>query len=556
MMITEAAAQPAGTPWWQGAVIYQVYPRSFADSDGDGVGDLEGLRARLGHIAGLGVDGLWLSPVFKSPMADFGYDVEDYRAIDPLFGSLTGFDRLLEDAHRLGLRLIVDLVLSHSSEQHRWFRDSRQSRDNPKADWYVWAEPRADGTPPNNWLSVFGGPAWSWEPRRGQYYLHNFLAAQPDLNLHNPAVLAAVLGEVEFWLRRGVDGCRLDVANYYLHDPLLRDNPPRPPRERPADGVPDISPYGRQYHLFDKSQPGTLAVLRQLRALFDRYPGTVAVAEVHDDDSVARAAEYVAAPDLLHTAYGFSLLGAGFGAGVIRRSLEAFAAQPGDGWPAWAFSNHDVPRAVSRWGDGSPAFAKLLLALLGCLRGTLFLYQGEELGLPEAEVPFERLQDPFGKALWPVFKGRDGCRTPMPWDGARRHAGFSAAEPWLPLADSHLARSVADQERDPGSVLAFTRRFLGWRRSQPALRLGTITFADTPEPLLAFSRSHGGSLVRCLFNLGPAERSIRCWGETMALPGYGWRISPPPPAAAQETAAGQARPDPRTGTAGSAGSST
>ncbi|MEI7608304.1 MAG: alpha-amylase family glycosyl hydrolase, partial [Rhodospirillaceae bacterium] len=255
MTESQAFAQLEGSPWWRGAVIYQVYPRSFADGNGDGVGDLPGLRARLGHIAGLGVEAVWLSPVFKSPMADFGYDVADYRAIDPLFGDLECFDRLLEEAHRLGLRLILDLALSHTSERHRWFLESRDSRSNAKADWYVWADAKPDGTPPNNWLSVFGGPAWNWEPRRGQYYLHNFLAAQPDLNLHHPEARAAALAEIEFWLARGVDGCRLDVANYYLHDPQLRDNPPRPPQDRPADGVPDISPYGRQRHLYDKSRP-------------------------------------------------------------------------------------------------------------------------------------------------------------------------------------------------------------------------------------------------------------------------------------------------------------
>ena len=531
MTESQAFAQPEGSPWWRGAVIYQVYPRSFADGNGDGVGDLPGLRARLGHIAGLGVEAVWLSPVFKSPMADFGYDVEDYRAIDPLFGDLESFDRLLEEAHRLGLRIILDLALSHTSERHRWFLESRESRSDAKADWYVWADAKPDGTPPNNWLSVFGGPAWSWEPRRGQYYLHNFLAAQPDLNLHHPAARAAALGEIEFWLARGVDGCRLDVANYYLHDRQLRDNPARPPEDRPADGVPDISPYGRQRHIYDKSRPENLDLLREIRALFDRYPGSVAIAEVHDDDSVARAAEYVAAPDLLHTAYGFSLLGPAFSATTIRGSLEAFAACPGSGWPAWAFSNHDVPRAVSRWGDGSAACAKLLLALLGCLRGTLFLYQGEELGLPEAEVPRDRLQDPFGKALWPVFKGRDGCRTPMPWDGALPHAGFSTAEPWLPIPEAHLGLSVAGQNRDPDSPLAFARRFLAWRKSQPALRLGGIAFADSAEPLLAFERRHEGETLRCLFNLGPEPLTATVWDDSVSLPGWGWSTLPPAPMA-------------------------
>ena len=521
MSDVSASARSVSSPWWQGAVIYQVYPRSFADGDGDGVGDLAGLSTRLGYIAALGVEALWLSPVFKSPMADFGYDVEDYRAIDPLFGDLAAFDRLLAEAHRLGLRVILDLVLSHTSDRHLWFRESRETRTNPKADWYVWADARPDGTPPNNWLSVFGGPAWSWEPRRGQYYLHNFLAAQPDLNLHHPEARRAALAEMAFWLARGVDGCRLDVANYYLHDPLLRDNPPRPPEERPADGVPDISPYGRQRHLYDKSRPENLVLLGEIRALFDRHPGTVAIAEVHDDDSVARAAEYVAGPDRLHTAYGFSLLGGAFSAAAIRRSLEAFAACPGEGWPAWAFSNHDVPRAVSRWGDDSPAFAKLLVALLGSLRGTVFLYQGEELGLPEAEIPQDRLQDPFGKALWPVFKGRDGCRTPLPWDRNEPNAGFSTAEPWLPIPASHLPLAVASQERDPASPLAHARRFLAWRRRQPALRLGAITFHDTAEPLLAFTRHHPEQSLLCLFNLGPTPLAATVQERAVALPSYG-----------------------------------
>ncbi len=536
------------SPWWQGAVLYQVYPRSFRDSNGDGIGDLAGVLERLGHIAALGVDGLWLGPVFRSPMADFGYDVEDYRAIDPVFGTLEDFDRLLARAHDLGLRLIIDMVLSHTSDRHPWFMESRADRGNPKADWYVWADSKADGTPPNNWLSVFGGPAWQWEPRRGQYYLHNFLAAQPDLNLHRKEVQDAVLAETEFWLRRGVDGCRLDVANYYLHDRHLRNNPPRRQGQPLADGVPEISPYGRQKHLYDKSRPENLALLRRIRRLFDRYPGTMTVAEVHDDDSVTRAAAYVAGSDLLHTAYGFSLLGPTLDATVIRSSLEAFARQPGDGWPAWAFGNHDVARAVSRWGgdNPAPAFAKLLVALLGCLRGTVFLYQGEELGLPEAEVPRARLQDPFGQALWPVYKGRDGCRTPLPWNGTRAYAGFSSVEPWLPIPESHLSRSVAAQEADPGSVLTFSRRFLRWRRGQEALRLGDLTFADTPAPILAFTRTLDGERRFCAFNLGATAQSLPapegfiplpasgCSGglhdQTLVLPGHGTIIGELPSA--------------------------
>ncbi|WP_051340802.1 alpha-glucosidase family protein [Azospirillum halopraeferens] len=493
------------TEWWRGGVLYQIYPRSFCDSDGDGVGDLEGIVSRLDHVAGLGVDGIWLSPFFRSPMMDFGYDVADYRDVDPLFGTLDGFDRLLARAHGLGLKVVIDMVLSHTSDSHPWFRDSRAGHEGPRADWYVWADAKADGTPPNNWLSVFGGPAWTWDGRRQQYYLHNFLACQPDLNLHNPEVQEAVLGECAFWLDRGVDGFRLDVANYYLHDPMLRDNPPRPPGLRWPDGVPPASPYGRQIHRHDKSQPETLWFLRRLRALLDRYPDRMAVAEVHDDDSVMRAAEYVAAPDLLHTAYNFALLGTENGAATIRAAVEAFEAQPGQGWPSWAFSNHDVPRVASRWGgpDAPAAAARLYIALLTALRGTAFLYQGEELGLPQAEVPFERLRDPFGIALWPEAAGRDGCRTPMPWSRDGVHAGFSDVEPWLPIPDEHRARAVAVQEGDPDSVLAFTRVFLAWRAAQPALRLGTIRFRDVAPPVLAFEREHDGQALLCLFNPSP-----------------------------------------------------
>ncbi len=358
----------SGAEWWRGAVIYQIYPRSFQDSGigAKGVGDLPGITRRLEHVASLGVEGIWLSPFFRSPMKDFGYDVEDHRAVDPMFGTLEDFDRLLARAHALGLKVVIDMVLNHTSDRHAWFRESRSSPDNPKADWYVWADAKPDGTPPNNWLSNFGGPAWTWDARRRQYYLHNFLASQPDLNLHNVEVQDAVLAECAFWLERGVDGFRLDVANHYLHDPALTDNPPRPPDAPWPDGTPRGNPYGMQIHRHDKSQPENLAFLRRLRALMDRRQDRMAVAEVHDDDSAARAAQYVAEPDLLHTAYNFKLLGPRFGAGVVRSAVEAFEEAAGQGWPSWAFSNHDVTRVATRWGgpDAPPEAAKLLIALL------------------------------------------------------------------------------------------------------------------------------------------------------------------------------------------------
>ena len=483
--------------WWRGGVFYQIYPRSFADSDGDGIGDLRGITAHLDHVAELGVDAIWLSPFQASPQDDFGYDVSDYRAVDPLFGTLADFDALLARAHALGLRVIMDQVISHTSDRHAWFAESRQDRVNPRADWYVWAEPRPDGTPPNNWLSVFGGGAWQWEPRRMQYYLHNFLASQPDLNLHNPPVLDAIEGELAFWLERGVDGFRLDTANFYLHDPLLRDNPPRPDALRGTGDTPMSNPYAWQSHVYDRSRPENLAVLRRLRRLTDRYPERMMVGEIACDLGVLRIAEYCASPDLLHTGYSFDLLGPVFSAGHVRRSVEAFFAEPGNGWPAWALSNHDVVRVATRWGDGSPACVRLLLALLLTLPGTPFLYEGEELGLPQAELAFEDLRDPYGIAFWPAFKGRDGCRTPMPWTA--EPDGFSTGEPWLPLSPAHLPLAVSEQAGDPASTLSFARAFLRLRRATPALRSGLARFLDAPEPVLAFRREPD---VLVVLNLG------------------------------------------------------
>lgn len=493
------------TEWWRGAVIYQVYPRSFRDSNGDGLGDLAGIVDRLEHVASLGVDGIWICPFFRSPMTDFGYDVADYTDVDPIFGTLADADRLIGKAHRLGLKVVIDMVLSHSSDQHPWFLESRQNRTNRRADWYVWADPKPDGTPPNNWLSVFGGSAWQWEPRRGQYYLHNFLTSQPDLDLHNPAVQDALLDACRFWLDRGVDGFRLDVANFYTHDRQLRDNPPLATGQH-LEGVPLRNPYGMQRHLYDKTQPETLDVLRRLRQLLDGYPDRFSVAEIHDDTGAATCARYVAGSDLLHTAYGFGLLSCDFSPQAIRRQLEEFESQPGGGWPAWSFSNHDVVRAVSRWGapEDRPRLAALLVMLLGCLRGTVFLYQGEELGLPEADVPYDRLQDPYGRAFWPEFKGRDGCRTPMPWTDQAPNAGFCRpdVEPWLPVPPEHLRLAATRQAADPDSTLSFTRAFLAWRRSKPVLRNGVIRFVDAPPPVLAFIRGAGPGAVICIFNLG------------------------------------------------------
>lgn len=491
--------------WWRGAVIYQVYPRSFADGNGDGLGDLPGLTEKLGYIASLGVDAIWISPFFTSPMKDFGYDVSDYRDVDPSFGTLADFDAMLEQAHALGLKVIIDQVLSHSSDQHAWFAESRNSRDNPRADWYVWADARADGTPPCNWQSVFGGAAWHWEPRRRQYYLHNFLSSQPDLNFHNPEVQAQMLDEIRFWLERGVDGFRFDACNFHFHDKSLRDNPPATAAGN-FMAAPD-NPYGMQQHHYDKSQPENLAFLRRVRALLDQY-GAASVGEVGDDDALTTMAQYTADGDKLHMAYSFNLLTPEFSAAHVRNTVEQMEAKLAEygskGWACWSASNHDVMRVMSRWGQGQagPDFAKLVLAMMTSLRGSVCIYQGEELALTEANIPFERLQDPYGIAFWPEFKGRDGCRTPMPWQAEAPFGGFSPAEPWLPMAPEHFPLAVDVQDRDNCSVLAFFRRFLGWRQQQPVLQEGDIRFFDAPEPILAFERSLGSERRLLAFNLG------------------------------------------------------
>ena len=491
--------------WWRGGVIYQVYPRSFADSNGDGIGDLPGITRRLEHIAGLGVDAVWLSPFFKSPMKDFGYDVSDYNDVDPMFGTLADFRALVARAHELGMKVMIDQVLSHSSDQHPWFNESRASRSNAKADWYVWADAKHDGTPPNNWLSVFGGSAWQWDTRRRQYYLHNFLASQPDLNFHTPAVQDALLDSLRFWLELGVDGYRLDAINFCFHDAQLRDNPGRgmPATDEPT--APAANPYSWQAHRFDKSQPDALHFLRRLRTLVDQYDDTTLLGEIGDEAGMTMVAQYTDGGDKLHKGYCFDLLSAEHDAPHIRHVIDKFERVAGSGWPCWALSNHDCTRLATRWGGAQPhpALLRLAPALQLSLRGSSCIYQGEELGLPEAEIAFEDLQDPYGIAMWPEFKGRDGCRTPMPWDSAAADLGFGsgAARPWLPLAESHRALAVDRQQADPESLLQHYRRLLHWRRGQPALIRGEIELLPEHAQVLAFVRSHRGERILCAFNL-------------------------------------------------------
>ncbi|WP_105255483.1 alpha-glucosidase family protein [Pseudoalteromonas sp. T1lg75] len=531
----------ANPQWWKGAVIYQIYPRSFQDTNGDGIGDLRGIINRLDYINDLGVDAVWISPFFKSPMKDFGYDISDYRDIDPLFGNLADFDELIEEAHKRDIKIIIDQVLSHTSDQHPWFLASRENKDNDLADWYVWADAKEDGTQPNNWLSIFGGPAWQWEPRRGQYYLHNFFTEQPDLNFHNPDVRKAVLDNVEFWLKKGVDGFRLDAINFCYHDAQLRDNPAKPKEKRQGRGFSEDNPYAFQYHYYNNTQPENLEFMRDIRALLDKYPGTVALGEISSEDSLATMAEYTAGGDKLHMGYSFELLTNDYSSEYIRTTVETLEARMLEGWPCWAFSNHDVERVASRWspsGEVQPQQVKMLTALLASLRGSVCMYQGEELGLGEASVAFEDLQDPYGITFWPNFKGRDGCRTPMPWQDGEQ-GGFSSAKPWLPLSPDHLASSVAAQQQQQDSTLKAYQEFMHWRRTQSVLLEGDIAFIDSDEPILAFRRAHQGDTLLCYFNLAAYSAQITLEtqpstqfselshhtgvleGNTLTLPGFG-----------------------------------
>ena len=494
--------QAKESDWWVGASIYQIYPRSFQDSNGDGVGDLRGITMRLPYVAALGVDAIWIAPFFPSPMHDFGYDISDYCNVDPLFGTLADFDALVAEAHQLGLRVLIDLVLSHTAAEHPWFVESRQNRDNAKADWYVWADAQPDGTPPNNWLSLFGGSAWQWDTRRGQYYLRNFLSSQPDLNYHCPQVQDAVLDVVRFWLERGCDGFRFDVVNFYFHDRALRSNPPQP-AGRFAAAVPRSNPYAFQRHLYDKTQPENLVFLQRLRELLDSRPGIASIGEIGDDEQYATLASYTTG-GRLHMAYTFNLMERDCSARFVHGVLEEFLHEAGEASVCWALNNHDVTRVVTRWQalmGGAAQIAPLLLALLGSLRGSICLYQGEELGLSEAQLAYEQLQDPYGKSMWPAFAGRDGCRTPMPWQSHARHGGFSEVHPWLPVPPEHLQAAVDLQLRLPDSVLRRYQGFLRWRQHIPALRAGSMTLLPAHDQVVAFERRLGDERLLCVFNL-------------------------------------------------------
>ncbi|MCY1664676.1 beta-galactosidase BglA [Rhizobium sp. SL86] len=532
MIASPQTTEAPDADWWRGAVIYQIYPRSYQDSNGDGVGDLKGITARLPHIAALGADAIWISPFFPSPMKDFGYDVSNYADVDPMFGTLSDFDALIAEAHRLKIKVMIDLVISHSSDQHAWFIESRSSRVNPKADWYVWADPKPDGTPPNNWLSIFGGSAWAWDPTRMQYYLHNFLTSQPDLNLHNADVQDALLDVVRFWLKRGVDGFRLDTINFYFHDRELRDNPALAPERRNASTAPAVNPYNFQEHIYDKNRPENIAFLKRFRAVLNEFPAIAAVGEVGDSQrGLEIVGEYTSGGDKMQMCYAFEFLAPDqLTPARVAEVQKDFAAAAPEGWACWAFSNHDVVRHVSRWGADvmdREAYAKLLSAILLTQRGSICIYQGEELGLTEADIAFADLQDPYGIQFWPEFKGRDGCRTPMVWDDHAAQAGFSTAEKtWLPIPVEHQLRAVNVQQGVETSVMEQYRRFLAFRREHLAFAKGEIAFLAPTESLLAYTRSFGNETLLCLFNMSADSIDAELpAGEWEVLTGHGFEAT-------------------------------
>ena len=499
------------TPWWQGGVVYQIYPRSFQDSDGDGVGDLAGIERRLDYVANLGVDAIWLSPIFPSPMADFGYDVADYCGIEPMFGNLATFDQLIAAVHARGLKLILDFVPNHSSDQHAWFVESRASRDNPKRDWYIWRDAAPGGGPPNNWISDFGGSAWEWDAATGQYYLHAFLKQQPDLNWRNPQVVAAMKDVLRFWLDRGVDGFRMDVLWHVIKHADLPDNPLNP------DWTPDQRERDRVLQRHSTDQPEAHAITAELRALADGYGEKVLIGEIFlPNDRHQRWYGTPARPEV-HLPFNFQLIENPWDSAVLRRLIADYQASlpvsddPAFGWPNWVIGSHDAARIAARIGEAQARVAAMLLLTL---RGTPTLYQGDELGIGEVAIPRDRIRDPQDLREPTLGIGRDRSRTPMPWDGSP-FAGFSTVEPWLPLNGDWPTRNIATEERDPRSMLAFYRRLLVLRRAEPALALGSMTLDDAPDGVLAYARESKGRRLRILLNLTDGDIAIDWQGAVL-----------------------------------------
>ncbi len=510
--------QRSAPRWWQTGVVYQVYPRSFADADGDGTGDLAGITSRLDYLAWLGVDAIWISPFYPSPMADFGYDVSDYTDVDPLFGTLADFDELLAGAHRRGIRVLVDYVPNHTSDQHPWFVESRSSRDNPKRDWYFWRDAGQNGELPNNWLSLFGGPSWEWDETTSQFYLHTFLKEQPDLNWRNPEVRAAMFDAARFWLDRGVDGFRIDVAQLILKDPLLRDNPPNP---SPMPGeLERLGPWITQLHENDLGHPDIHALYRDFHRMLDGYPGDrVSIGELHHPDFDRWAESYGEELDEIHVPFNFHVTYSPWTADAIRAAVEGVQrVLPLGAWASWVLGNHDQPRFASPKRAGRDQ-AKVGMLLLLTLRGTPTIYYGEEIGMVDVPVALTDSRDPLERRE--PGRGRDGARSPMQWD-ASPNAGFAppGTTPWLPLAPDAVRTNVAGQAEDPDSILTLTRRLIALRRDHPVLRLGDFQpFGQTPDGTFAFRRVTAQGRVDVILNLTANMRTVPGTGPGSVLIG-------------------------------------
>lgn len=498
-MQTGAKQGSGARPWWERGVVYQIYPRSFQDSDGDGVGDLAGIAARLDYVASLGVDAIWLSPVFPSPMKDFGYDVADYCGIEPMFGDLARFDRLLAAVHERGLKLILDFVPNHSSDQHPWFAQSRSARDHPKRDWYIWRDAKPDGSPPNNWISDFGGPAWEWDAATGQYYLHAFLKEQPDLNWRNPELRRAMFDVLRFWMDRGVDGFRIDVLWHIVKAEHFSDNPLNP------DWTPDRTERDRVFQTHSTDQPEAHAISAAFRELAESYGERVLIGEIFLPND--RHARWFGTRDRpqVHLPFNFQLIENEWDAATLARVIADYEASlPEFGWPNWVLGSHDAARIAARIGEAQARVAAMLLLTL---RGTPTLYQGDELGIGEVPIPPDRIRDPQHFRQPHLNIGRDRSRTPMPWD-ASPHAGFSTAEPWLPLNPDWRTRNAAAQDGDPASMLTLYRRLLALRRAEAALAVGSFVLVYSPDGVLAYRREAEGRTLTVLLNLTSEPRMI------------------------------------------------
>ncbi|GGH09373.1 alpha-amylase [Alsobacter metallidurans] len=484
--------------WWKRGIVYQIYPRSFQDSNRDGVGDLEGIRQRLDHLTWLGVDALWISPIYPSPMCDGGYDVADYRDIDPLFGSLDSFDALIADAHARDLKVILDFVPNHSSDRHAWFAESRSSRDNPKRDWYIWRDPAPGGGPPNNWISNFGGSAWQFDEATGQYYYHAFLKEQPDLNWRNPQLREAMFDTLRFWLDRGVDGFRVDVIWHLMKDPEMRDNPPNPGY---APGQPDIN---RLLQIHSADHPDIYGVLAGMRQVLDAYPDRVLIGEIYLP--IERLVTYYG-PDLsgAHLPFNFQLIHATWRARDIEALVREYEEKlPEGGWPNWVLSNHDQPRIATRVGQAQARIAAMMLLTL---RGTPTLYYGDELGMPAVHIPRDRVQDPWEKNEPGLGIGRDPSRTPMPWDRSF-NAGFSEVEPWLPLNQDWHTRNVAVMKEDPTSTLTLTRRLIALRNERKSLTVGRYAPVLVDDHVFVYRREAGDEQALVALNFSGEDQTV------------------------------------------------